>query len=431
MGLLVVLAGTLLACPEEPVPRADADRRPNVLLVIADDQAWTDFGFMGHPHVRTPHLDRLADEGLAFTRGYVPHSVCRPSLATLVTGQYPHQHGIATNWPVGYEVRAERRGGEPAASTGSDEAYSRQLERAPRLPALLAARGYRSFQAGKWWEGDYRRGGFDAGTSERDAAFGIGRATLQPVFDFIDETRAQARPFFVWYAPLLPHAPHDAPERLLARYRDRAPDPVARYWAMCERMDETVGELLDFLARRGLERETLVVFVVDNGWRTEGANPLPVRSKLSPYDLGIRTPVLLRWPGRIAARRDDETPVSSVDLAPTILRAAGIEPPDQLPGVDLLAPGAAARRGAAFGAIFTRVARAADDPAASLRFRWIVRGPWKLIEPHAPVEPERKPELYHVRLDPGETRELSAAMPGRVEELRDALDAWWSPGEVE
>src|SRR5439155_4846271 len=128
---------------------------------------------------------------------------------------------------------------------------------------------YRSLQTGKWWQGDYRHGGFTEGMTHGDPDRGgrhgddglkIGRETLQPIFDFIASARQQARPFFVWYAPMLPHQPHNPPERLLAHYRENTTSPdVARYWAMCEWTDETCGQVLDYLDRED-QGETTVVY---------------------------------------------------------------------------------------------------------------------------------------------------------------------------
>ena len=135
----------------------------------------------------------------------------------------------------------------------------------PTLPRLLASRGYLSFEAGKWWGGSFERGGFTHGMTHGDPARGgrhgdlglaIGREGMQPVFDFIDMAQARRAPFFLWYAPMMPHSPHNPPERLLAKYRDKAPAlEIAKYWAMCEWFDETCGQLLDF-SRSGNLRMT-------------------------------------------------------------------------------------------------------------------------------------------------------------------------------
>ena len=181
------------------------------------------------------------------------------------------------------------------------------VDRVPTLPRLLAAHGYESFQTGKWWEGNFSRGGFTAGMSDGgrhgDKGLVIGRDTMQPMYDFIDRSTAAGKPFFLWYAPMLPHTPHTPPQRLLSKYESVAPSPsIAKYWAMCEWFDETCGQLLDFVKQQGLADNTLVVFLADNGWIQDAAgNNYAAKSKQSQYDGGLRTPIILRLPG--ASRR--------------------------------------------------------------------------------------------------------------------------------
>jgi uncharacterized sulfatase len=428
---LAVLAVCLCAAAARPAP---AGRAPNILLIVSDDHAWTDYGFMGHPQIRTPRLDRLASQSLTFTRGYVPSSLCSPSLASLITGRYPHQHGVTSNDPppVPGAARSTPRG-ELAFLRGR-ETMSRHLEAVPTLPRMLAERGYLSLQTGKWWQGHYSRGGFTHGMTRGqrhgDDGLRIGRETLEPVYDFIRTARQQEKPFFVWYAPMLPHTPHNPPERLLAKYRDKTPSlHVARYWAMCEWFDETCGALLDHLDNRGLAENTIVAYVADNGWiQDPSAGRYAPRSKQSQYDGGLRTPILLRWPGRVSPRRS-EKPILSLDLAPTLLRAAGLKPAAGLPGIDLLTDGAVKRRPRLFGVCVSPDAADLFEPAASLRWRWAVEGDWKLILPAPQNEPDGEPELYNVAADPEERTNLAEREPRRVRALTRHLDAWW-PGTV-
>lgn len=421
IGILVFLA--LL-----PAPLVVAETPPNVVMIISDDHAWTDYGFMGHPTIHTPNLDELAAESAVFTNGYVPASLCRPSLATLISGQYPHQHQITGNDPpAGVDRREMLR-------------YIRQM---PTLPAILGEHGYVSFQTGKWWEGNYAEGGFTAGMTHGDPAHGgrhgdkglaIGRKGLDPIWSFLDERQGQ--PFFLWYAPMLPHTPHNPPERLLKKYRsaDR-PIELARYYAMCEWFDETCGQLLTGLDERGLAENTLVVYVTDNGWiqRTPETDvpkgwkkTYAPKSKRSPYDGGLRTPIMLRWPGHIEPARY-ETLVSSIDIAPTILAAVNIEPPESMHGLNLLeiiANGGRSPRETLFGEVYSHDLAEIDNPAASLLYRWCRQGDWKLI---LPVDHNQPPELYNLAEDPHETHNLAQKDPERVTRLRADLDRWWTP----
>ncbi|WP_337174791.1 sulfatase [Paludisphaera sp.] len=411
-----------------------ADRPPNVVLIVSDDHAWTDYSFMGHPHVQTPRIDRLAAEGLAFRRGYVPSSLCSPSLASIITGLYPHQHKVTGNDPPGTAGRYGRLLDDPALREGRRRMEG-FIKEAPTLPRLLGERGFVTLQTGKWWGGSHAEGGFHEGMTHGDPKRGgrhgdvgleIGRKTMRPVLDFIDRSVDADRPFFVWYAPMMPHTPHNPPERLLAKYRDKAPSlHVARYWAMIEWFDETCGELLDHLDAKGVAEDTLVVYLADNGWIQDPDAPgYGPRSKQSPYDGGLRTPILVRWPGKIKPAVVDR-PVSSIDLAPTILAAAGLEPTANMGGVDLRDERAVADRPAVFGEVFGHDVADLDRPAAGLRYRWVVAEDWKLILPDPRNAPGQSPLLFNVVADPAEARDLAAAEPDRVADLTRLIDGWW------
>ena len=255
----------------------------------------------------------------------------------------------------------------------------------------------------------------------------IGREGMRPVYDFID--RHTADPFFIWYAPFLPHRPHNPPQRLLDKYVAKTDSiHVARYWAMCEWFDETCGQLLDYLDRKGLAEDTLVVFLGDNGWiQKPGASGYAPKSKRSPNDGGLRTPIVLRWPGRIKPKLDKTTPVLSIDLAPTILAACGLKPTPSMQGVDLLDAERLARREAIFGEVFEHNAVDIDRPASSLMYRWMIEGRWKLILPQPSNATTGRPELYDLTADPHETRNQATEAPTRVTNMRAKLDSWW-PG---
>lgn len=428
----MALALTVLTAPAVGAP-------PNVVLIISDDHAWTDYGFMGHPRVKTPRIDRLAGESLVYRRGYVPSSLCSPSLATILSGLFPHQHGVTSNDPPAPGSDPSK----PAGKAARDNARYREdrramianFDRVPTLPRLLGEGGYVSLQTGKWWGGHYSHGGFTEGMSHGDAERGgrhgdeglaIGRETMQPIFEFIDRSVGQGKPFFVWYAPMLPHLPHNPPERLLAKYRDQAPSlPIARYWATIEWFDETCGQLLDYLADRKLAENTLVIYITDNGWiqnpKGNGAAP---RSKQSPYDGGLRTPILIRWPGKVAPRESDGL-ASSIDVAPTILAAAGLKPPAGMPGINLLDESAVGGRKAIFGECFTHNAVDIRRPETSLRFRWVVTGDEKLILPTPRHEPDAQVELFNIVEDPLERKNLASEKPAEVERLTKLINDWW------
>jgi len=401
---------------------------PNVVLIIADDHGWTDYGFMGHKHIRTPHLDKLAAQSLTFKRGYVPSSLCCPSLASIITGMYPHQHKVTCNDPPNPDNLPGAQFHKSRAFLDGRETMARHLEAVPTLPRTLGKAGYVSLQTGKWWQGDFRRGGFTHGMTKGlrhgDVGLDIGRKTMQPIYDFIADARKESKPFFVWYAPMMPHTPHNPPERLLNKYKDKTPSlHVARYWAMIEWFDETCGQLLDHLETEKLAENTIVVYVTDNGWTQAEDKAESVRSKRTPYDAGLRTPILIRWPGQVKPAMSNDL-VSSIDIVPTILTAAGLKVPANLRGTDLLdAKERVVREGIA-GACFTHSEVDLNDPAKNVLHRWMIVDHLKLIVPAGKGEPE----LYDLATDPFEKTNLAAQKPKDVAMLRKALDAWWNPG---
>lgn len=432
-AFLVFLKGT------GEIGLAQESSRPNVLLIISDDQAWTDYGFMGHPVIQTPHLDRLARESLVYTRGYVPDSLCRPSLATIITGLYPHQHGITGNDPKLPDPKVNPMAGRARPEFARFyETLMRRIETHPTLPRLLGEAGYVSLQTGKWWEGAYTRGGFTEGMTHGDpkrggrhgdAGLAIGRQGLEPIFDFIRRAKEAGKPFFVWYAPMMPHSPHNPPEKYLQKYlRPDLTPAQSRYYAMCEWFDQTCGDLITFLEKENLRKSTLIIYLADNGWIQDPNNPnrYAPRSKRSPYDGGIRTPIMLSWPGKITPLRDDENLASSIDIAPTVLTACGLPVPANLPGINLMDREAVKERRAIFGEVFEHDVADVDHPTKSLTFRWIIRENWKLI---VPADPNGKPELYDVVADPFETRDLATTHPELVKKLTEELDRWWSGKE--
>jgi len=391
--------------------------RPNIVLIISDDQGYTDYGFMGHKTVKTPRIDALARQSLVYTRGYVPTALCCPSLATMLTGLYAHQHRITGNDPV---KRNER--------TKFFDAFSKS----PRMPAMLAKAGYVSHQSGKYWMGHYSRAGFTEGMTDSGRHGGpglkIGRTTMKPIFDFIDTSHAAKKPFFIWYAPFMPHTPHNPPKRLRDKYA-AAGKKDAAYYAMCEWFDETCGQLLDHLDKSGLADNTMILYVCDNGW--------PGSVKGSPYELGARTPIMVRWPGRVKPHMNTETLASSIDLVPTILTAAGLAPTKDMPGLNLIDAPAMAKRKAIFGENFCHDMADVARPADSLRARTCIEGDWKLIvwqDPLPKVRTANKTrktkgsiELYNLKLDPTEATDLAAKEPAKVAALTKLLDAFWKP----
>ena len=422
---------------------ATASNTPNIVYIISDDQAWTDYGFMGHPKIKTPNLDKLAAQSIVFDRGYVPTALCRPSLATLVTGQFAHRHGVTGNDPS--PKRAKR--GSPLYNQRRAKLIT-FLDKFDTLPALLGKRGYLSHQSGKWWEGGYKHGGFTHGMTRGfpkpngrhgDDGLKIGRKGMKPIADFVDHAVEQKKPFFLWYGVFLPHTPHNPPERILKRYRGQGlPLPIAKYYANCEWFDETCGQLINILEERNLRDDTLIVYVTDNGWinRTDRTAYAP-RSKQSPNEGGVRTPIMFSWPkGGLKPSKRSEV-ISSIDLFPTVLAAAGARIPGQTPGVNLLGhlqKRTPIKRSGIFGEGFAHDIADIQKPEASLLYRWRIEGKWKLLLTYdgevnryksSHPQLEKRPQLFDLSADPHEKTNLAKHHPKVVADLAAKITAWW------
>jgi N-sulfoglucosamine sulfohydrolase len=409
---------------------------PNVLFLTADDLGWKDVGCYGSRDVRTPHIDRLAREGVRFTRAFGATSSCSSARATFITGQFPHTHGV-----TGLAHRHPLHQLRPFRDT---------------LPSLLRDAGYHTAIEGKWhvapylptsWYGYEERlsGIFADDMWIRDAS--SSRA-------FVRESRGHRFYFEVNYMNNHRDAEGDFhfaaghpidPARLGVPAYLHLPDwpeiraELARYASQTEAMDAMIGALLDALDETGQAANTLVVFVSDNG------APFP-GSKMTLYDRGIGTPLLLRWPERLPAGRVVDELVSTVDLMPTFLEAARLPVPAWVEGESLLSLAAGAPARTSREAVFAEMTHHIDAiPARAVRTRR-----WKYIRNYSdnpigldqladeawahrlcelPDQPWKRPrpreELYDLAADPDEQRNLAAdpAHAGRLRTLSERLDA--------
>jgi arylsulfatase A-like enzyme len=411
---LVLAAALFCACGG--VGEAPSAAPPNIVLIIGDDHGYPDFGFMGSEIVQTPHLDRLAASGTVFPSGYSTASVCRPSLLSLLTGLHPLQ----------FDRRQERlreRGVPPSPETPLRESYH-------TLPALLAERGYASFQSGKYQEGSYRNAGFTHGMTElpgdagRKQGIRIARETMEPVFSFIDEQRDG--PFFVWFAPQLPHLPHNPP----AEYRELYASLggtwfTPGYYASISWFDAAVGQLLHHLEERGLRERTLVVYLADNGWQAPADGVEydfllgGAKGKLSLYELGFRTPILFSWPGVISAGETRDELVSTADLFPTLLDYAGVPRPPNRTGVDLR-PIFEGEPLELPTALIGSAASLREDRPGEPRGGSFVRTPrW-----HYLWYADGREALFDIAADPDEEHDVSRAHPDVVRQARAQIRRW-------
>ncbi len=407
---------------------------PNIVLILSDDQAWTDYGFMGHDHIQTPNIDRLAQNSRSFTHGYVPASLCRPSLASLITGLYPHQHGILGNDPVIPEREKYKWGEEYLQLRAKhNQSLINNFEELKTLPDLLQNSDYISYQVGKWWEGNHSVGGFDQGMTHGnpekggrhgDEGLKIGRNGMDTVYHYINQAVEKDKPFFLWYAPFLPHRPHNPPDSLLQKYLSVAPSKhVAAYWAMCELFDYTCGQLMDFVTDKGLEENTIFIYVCDNGWvQMENDGSYTKNSKRSPYDFGIRTPVMFKWTGNIKPQMDTLSIVSSTDIVPTVLGLLNIEKTESMHGINVLDEEELSEREAVFGEIYAHDFTSIDS---SLYYNIVITNPYKLIIPNNENKPQDSLMLFDIMNDPYEKNNLAKEKPEVVKELvKNQKDFW-------
>jgi uncharacterized sulfatase len=432
--LLLPLLAALLA----PATAAAADapaRPPNVVLVLADDLGWADLGCYGNKFNDTPRLDRLAADGLRFTDFYAAGPVCSPTRAALLSGQYQARFGLTAHIP-GHWRPFETLAEPPNALELPLEVVT--------LAERLRDAGYATGYFGKWHLGGRGFGpkeqGFETALEQNGHA--VPPARQEPrgtaprrACDYLAEKAVgfieanKARPFYVQVSPFAVHIPLDTTPELRAKYEAKAKVPGYAchplYAGLLEELDACVGRVLDALDRLGLSQNTIVIFTSDNGGleRESGGWPGttndPLRNeKGSLYEGGIRVPTMVRGPGVVRPGSVTNRPAISTDFYPTVLEAAGLkrllEP--ALDGTSLLPvlrdPAADLRRTALF---WHYPHYHHSRPSGAVRV-----GDWKGIE----FFDTGALELYNLASDPGEARDLAAAMPDQAREFRDRLRVW-------
>jgi len=421
---LATAAGSALAAPS---------RSPNFVVILMDDMGWRDVGCMGNTFVETPHIDRLAKAGMLFTQAYASAPNCAPTRACLMSGQWTPRHGIYT------VVDPRQPPGSPWHKLVAAESESELATEVVTLPEALAARGYATAFLGMWNLGRGRSGprtpgGQGFGTVVFPESLGFGKDAYfddtgnylsdrlaDEALTFIDEHRS--RPFFVYLADHAVHAPYNPKPDLLAKYEkkaaagsDRRDDPA--YAATIEAVDQNVGRIVAGLGKLGLADDTYVIFTSDNGGTAQYTPPLN-GSKGQLYEGGIRVPLVVAGPAVAKRGSKSDVPVASIDLYPTLLDLAGITPAS----------------GQTLDGISWAAALAGKDPPARKRMFWhfpcyvgkatpssaVREGDFKLIEF---FENGGRAELYNLRADPGEKRDLARTMPEKARDLTTALHAW-------
>jgi uncharacterized sulfatase len=468
---IAVLIFIFCSCGSPTSQKLEGGKSPNIIFILSDDQAWGDYGFMDHPHIQTPHIDQLAKESATYTRGYVTSPLCGPSLASIITGKYAFQHGQTGNDAGNSNRDASKwiKSGYPdeepkkiAKKKSVNYLFSKERNdqfdlikakfyKHKLLTDYLSTKGYRSFQSGKWWLGSWEEGKFDAGMThgdyQRNGRHGdeglkIGREGLDPIFNFIDQTQKDDVPFFVWYAPFLPHTPHNPPEELLDKYLKVAPNEnVAKYWAMCEWLDQTVGDLMNHLEEKSLEENTLIVYTTDNGWiQSEKRNRYAPRSKRAPHEGGVRTPIMFKLPGVIQPEINRSSLVSNIDLVPTVLNFLNVT--DQsLPGIDVMDKEKLNERETLFIECYNHDILNVEKPTETLLYKVALNKKWKLMVPNKDLvirdftDPQsnyygfysNQIQLFDLEQDPGEELNLAEKHPEIVAEMSRQIEEWWQP----
>jgi len=459
----VVWAAQVLAAGLLP---AAATARPNIVLLLADDLGYRDLGCFGSTAVETPHLDRLAAEGLKLTDFYAASAVCTPTRASILTGRYPlrfdiRQHfrdidrflptsattiaellrdaGYATahvgKWHLGglhVDPAGRRSTDQPGPRQHGFEHFQTQIEQQPLRGRMGADRTL--FRQGGTV---LLRDGERVGPEDPASAKHLTDANGDFCVELIERFAASGQPFFLncWW--LVPHKPYEpAPEpHWSATAAPGITDDQHRFRSMVRHMDANVGKILAALDRSGITENTLVLFTSDNGAAFEGDVGTLKGGKTDLHDGGLRVPLIARWPGRVPAGRQSDAFGHTNDLLPTCCAAAGVPLPDDLPGdgLNLLPhltgspPPAWQQRGAVYWQLdlYKRMQR--HEPKPKPYATEVARlGRWKLLARDGePVE------LFDIEADPDEARNLLKVFPERAAEMASGLRAWLREERIE
>jgi arylsulfatase A-like enzyme len=457
IALLLFLSGNELFAMGE---RANADRPPNILFILIDDLGWLDLGCYGSTFYETPHIDRLARQGMKFTNAYAACSVCSPTRASILTGQYPARLHLTDYFS----------GRPPQNAKLQIPAWTPYLTRETQtIATALKPANYVSALIGKWHLGGSRdwgappeaedslpeRRGFDVNIAgshygqppdyffpyERKAANGItyrfpnysgGREDDYLTDRLTDEAerfieKNKDRPFFLYLAHYAVHTSignrFQAKPKSIAKYQakadPKAPQHNAVYAAMIESMDESVGRLLHKLDELSIADRTVVVFTSDNGGYHQATAQPPLRgAKSDAYEGGIRVPLIVRWPHVIKAGSFSDTPVTSVDFFPTFCALAGVQPGPKhaIDGVSLL-PVLKQTGKLGRDAIFWHYPHYNDRTTPHSIVR---QGDFKLIE----YFEDGRLELFNLNTDIGEKKNLASPQPEQARKMHQLLADW-------
>ncbi len=429
--------------------RAGDPGKPNIIFVMADDLGYTDVACFGSKFYETPNLDRLAAQGMRLTN-YHHHQNCTPTRAALMSGQYSARTGVYTVGGI------DRFDWSSRPLRPVDNVTNLPLDRVI-LPAALKTAGYRTAMFGKWHigqTGDYHPGkrGFDEAIVSMGAHFDFETSPKveypkgQYLADFLTDRavdfirRNRDRPFFLYLPHFGVHSPHHAKPELIERFKNKPAvggHHSAVYAAMIASVDESVGRIMATLDELKLAENTVLIFTSDNGGvggyaragvtkAKEITDNAPLRSgKGSLYEGGTRVPFIVRWPGKVPAGSSCDVPGIHVDMYPTLAAVAGAQLPAKqvFDGESLLPlwrnPQAKLGREAIYQH-FPGYLGAGENTWRTTPVSLIHAGDWKLME----YLEDGRLELYHLREDIGETKNLAASNPAKAKELHAKLVAW-------
>ncbi len=423
---------------------------PNVLLIVVDDLGWTDLGCYGSSFYESPHIDRLASQGMRFTNAYASCPVCSPTRAALLTGKSPAKLQFTGH----ITAIGRHRHPENSRIIPPDDLMHIRLKEITIAEALKPA-GYRSASIGKWHVGDEEKyyptaQGFDVNIAgynhgsppgyfwpytDPDKEWNPGIPTLHggkpgeyltdrltdEAINFMQESGEQ--PFFVYLPYYAVHTPLQAPQELIEKYekkleRDKS-QKNAVYAAMVEKVDTNVGRLMAYLQEKQIDNNTLVILVSDNGGLATVTNNAPLRAgKGFLYEGGIRVPMIVKWPGKVKSGSINNTPVISHDILPTIAEIVHNSQISQdVEGASLksVLTGNTQLAERELYWYYPHYSPQAKQPAAAIR-----DGQYKLLRFYDPV----KTELYDLSNDLSEQHDLYEQMPEKVQELGKKLDDW-------
>ena len=445
LALLSVFATVALA--------SEPPKQPNIVLLLADDLGWTGLKCFGSDFYETPHIDRLAEQGMRFDHAYANMMNCAPSRASIMSGQYVGRHPVL--YVSHYQNKWKQRNGNLQRFQLLQPPGERSLpDETLTVAESLQKAGYATAMFGKWHLGKDdqhpSQRGFDSAIVSAGKHFGFEtdpRIEHDPdqylsdflaghAVEFIRESHAARKPFFLYFPDFLVHGPLETKKAYLEHFQKQQPgknqrSPVAG--AMIKSLDESVGRIVDTLEELGIAENTLVVFASDNGglgYAEDGRRPnntsnLPLRGqKGSEFDGGLRVPYIFRWPGKVPAGTVCHEVISGVDLYPTFLALAGAAKPSHiLDGADLTPLLVDPQERLDSREVFWYFPSYSSFHRPSVVVR---RGDWKLIHLFETGESE----LYHTGNDIGEATNVAAEHPELVKELESCIREWMEEAKV-